>query len=92
MRNMRQQPDRGRDGRSATGRDSRENFATISAVLSRQAVVGFVLAERRYELSAEILYAAVRPDFRSTGIGTVVVARTCEWLIDAAFQLSPRSP
>jgi ribosomal protein S18 acetylase RimI-like enzyme len=37
------------------------------------AVVGLALVERRYPASAEITYAAVRPERRASGIGTAVV-------------------
>ena len=37
---------------------------------------GFVLAEQRYPTGAEILYAAVLPERRNTGIGTALV-ETC---------------
>ena len=39
------------------------------------AIVGFVLAERRYPRSAEITFAAVLPDRRNGGIGTALVQR-----------------
>ena len=44
------------------------------------AIVGFVLAERRYPRSAEITFAAVLPDRRHGGIGTALVQRALEEL------------
>ena len=44
------------------------------------AIVGFVLAERRYPRSAEITYAAVLPERRHAGIGTALVQRALEEL------------
>lgn len=43
-------------------------------------VVGFVVAEQRYARSAEITFAAVRPDRQGTGVGTVLVERTLDEL------------
>lgn len=44
------------------------------------AIVGFVLAERRYPRAAEITFAAVLPDRRHVGIGTALVLRALEEL------------
>ena len=38
-------------------------------------VVGVVVAERRYERSAEITFAAVRPERHGHGVGTALVER-----------------
>lgn len=45
-------------------------------------IVGFALAARRYEISAEITLAAVRPEHRGQGVGTALVNRTLELLAD----------
>jgi ribosomal protein S18 acetylase RimI-like enzyme len=37
------------------------------------AIAGFVVVEQRFERSAEITFAAVRPDQRDRGIGTALV-------------------
>lgn len=46
------------------------------AVDEAGAVVGFVLAERRFAAAAEITFAAVAPERRGGGVGTGLVERT----------------
>lgn len=50
-------------------------------------VAGFVLAEQRYERSAEITFAAVQPERRRAGIGTALVERALEDLAHDGIQV-----
>lgn len=50
-------------------------------------VAGFVLVEQRYERSAEITFAAVRPDRRRAGIGTALVERALDELARDGIQV-----
>lgn len=57
------------DARAAIGR----HHAWIAT--EANGVVGFLVAERRFSRSAEITFAAVRPEYRGHRIGTALVAR-----------------
>lgn len=50
-------------------------------------IVGFVLAERRHVRSAEVTFAAVRPEHRGVGIGTLLLDRLFEDLGERGVQL-----
>lgn len=50
-------------------------------------IVGFLLAEKRYARSAEITFAAVRPEHRSAGIGTQLLDRLLDDLGEHGVQL-----
>jgi len=47
--------------------------ATDGAGPPNDDVVGFVLLERRYQASAEVTFAAVRPDRQGRGLGAALV-------------------
>jgi ribosomal protein S18 acetylase RimI-like enzyme len=51
------------------------------------AVVGFVIAETRYDESAEITFAAVLPDRRGSGLGTALVNEALATLADDGIKV-----